>query len=322
MATVPAALRWLANKEDTLDGVHSGIAPASLGAYGYHNSRQRHMDGVTTYGRNDYSVQLPPDKRGNAKDFSAIDWSHTRSKMKLYTGRLVKAADARDPRMRYLREFFGTTNGTTVTGRSHTSPGGKWGPSTADRSHLSHIHKSFFREFANSMAAVEAVFSVESGESLSAYLIRTVGGSDMIGLKEGDKGPQVSALQVMLGHMGFYDPGKEDKNIDGDWGPNTSKAVLAMRKSQGSNASTGDEMTYYAYPQLIRAYAKWSNTGLIEDAVEAAGKALNSEIKKLQAELQILRERLEDVQVPGPGPAPEPTFPTQIRGAFVVESVQ
>src|SRR5690554_4870641 len=137
MARASASLRWLAGKEQALAGVHSGIAPATVSAYGYHNSGQRHLAGLTVYGPRDYSVQQPADRRGDATLYSAIDWSHNQANMRLYTGRLVAAADRGDLRMRFLREFYGTVNNRTVVGRIHDSPDATWRASSADLSHLS-----------------------------------------------------------------------------------------------------------------------------------------------------------------------------------------
>jgi hypothetical protein len=72
-------------------------------------------------------------------------------------------------------------------------------------------------------------------------------GDDMIGLKRGDKGANVQALQYVLSDAGF-NPGEKD----GQYGANTAKQVLAMRKSTGSAATDGDELTAAAYAQLLR----------------------------------------------------------------------
>lgn len=77
------------------------------------------------------------------------------------------------------------------------------------------------------------------------------GGKNMIGgLKQGDRGPGVVALQNMLNRAGFS-PGK----IDGIYGGQTSTAVLACRKSMGSKATQGSEITGDAYAQIHAAVA-------------------------------------------------------------------
>lgn len=82
-------------------------------------------------------------------------------------------------------------------------------------------------------------------------LVAAFGGGDMIGLRRGDKGDRVKGLQGTLWYAGF-DPGR----VDGDYGPKTAAAVLAMRRSQGSDADDGDHFTGWAYAQLMKALAK------------------------------------------------------------------
>lgn len=72
--------------------------------------------------------------------------------------------------------------------------------------------------------------------------------SDVIDLKVGDEGEAVKALQYMLRRAGF-DP----LGADGIYGKNTAAAVLAMRRSQGSNADDGNRITGAAYDQLLAA---------------------------------------------------------------------
>jgi hypothetical protein len=76
-------------------------------------------------------------------------------------------------------------------------------------------------------------------------------GGDMIGLKRGDEGEEVLGLQYVLADAGF-DPGAKDRV----YGPKVSAAVLACRKSLGSSAKDGDEITGTAYAQILRALIK------------------------------------------------------------------
>lgn len=69
----------------------------------------------------------------------------------------------------------------------------------------------------------------------------------------GDKGIHVGALQIMLSVMKFY-----TGTIDNDYGPATSAAVLAMRKSRGSSATSGDAFSQSAHEQLLAAHAIWA----------------------------------------------------------------
>jgi len=79
----------------------------------------------------------------------------------------------------------------------------------------------------------------------------TLMGGDMIGLKRGDEGEAVLALQYVLADAGF-DPGAKDRV----YGPKVAAAVLACRKSLGSSATDGDEVTGTAYAQILRALIK------------------------------------------------------------------
>lgn len=75
-------------------------------------------------------------------------------------------------------------------------------------------------------------------------------GEDMIGLKRGDEGEQVKALQAILRYAGY------DIEVDGDYGPATSAVVLTMRRDQGSSVTSGETFTGWAYAQLHRALAQ------------------------------------------------------------------
>ena len=78
------------------------------------------------------------------------------------------------------------------------------------------------------------------------------GEDDMLGLKQGDKGERVKLLQAMLKYAGHEPVGGQD----GDYGPQTAKSVLAVRKSVGSTATSGKEVNYWAAAQIHRAVAR------------------------------------------------------------------
>lgn len=88
----------------------------------------------------------------------------------------------------------------------------------------------------------------------------TSGDEEMLGLKQGDKGEAVKALQTSLRHAGFgshlgkHGPAKD--GVDGHYGSGTSKAVLACRKWVGSSASSGKSVTGSAAAQIRRAVAR------------------------------------------------------------------
>lgn len=80
----------------------------------------------------------------------------------------------------------------------------------------------------------------------------------MIGLKRGDRGERVKALQATLRYAGFADTVGE---VDGIYGPATAAGVLAARRSVGSSVSSGDEVTGYAWAQIMRALARAEGGG-------------------------------------------------------------
>lgn len=144
----------------------SGIAPAYPSAYGYHNSRDAHLAGRTEQGRGDYSVQLPSDLSGNTGQyFCGLDLSGSTPTI---SKRLRAACDAKDPRVRPLREWFGSLDGKVVTGNTHnahTIDG--WRLTTADNSHLWHVHLSLFRCCAADLNVGRALADVILGKTFT-----------------------------------------------------------------------------------------------------------------------------------------------------------
>ncbi|MFW5415220.1 N-acetylmuramoyl-L-alanine amidase [Nocardiopsis sp. CNT-189] len=76
---------------------------------------------------------------------------------------------------------------------------------------------------------------------------------DMVGLREGDSGERVKFLQELL-EKGGHSVG--ESGIDGDYGPDTSKAVLAARKAEGSRQDFGDRVTGAAAKQIMSQFIK------------------------------------------------------------------
>lgn len=132
-----------------------GTGPDAFGArgnlrhtYGYHRSRRYNQ----AHNPNDYSIQLPADRIGDADWVSAFDFTPAlwgtpanRQQMASITRRMRSAAKARDPRVRQLREFAGTEDGrTVVTIDMQTGDDRK----PFDSTHLDHCHGSIFRGLA------------------------------------------------------------------------------------------------------------------------------------------------------------------------------
>lgn len=85
----------------------------------------------------------------------------------------------------------------------------------------------------------------------------TIEGDPLIGLKKGDKGEAVKALQELIKFAGQGSAlGKA--GVDGDFGSGTAEGLRLARKSVGSKASKGwgDNVTGHAYAQLIAAVAR------------------------------------------------------------------
>ncbi|WP_051065541.1 N-acetylmuramoyl-L-alanine amidase [Nocardiopsis potens] len=76
---------------------------------------------------------------------------------------------------------------------------------------------------------------------------------DMVGLREGDSGERVKFLQELLVKAGHS---VGESGIDGDYGPDTSKAVLAARKAEGSRQDFGDRVTGAAAKQIMSQFIK------------------------------------------------------------------
>jgi hypothetical protein len=104
---------------------------------------------------NDYSITQALDNTNldrnacSAADFVPGEWGSRDNRLRVaaITGRLLAAAQRRDPAMAALREFAGTLNGTAVVtydlGRNAFK-------SPFDSSHLDHVHLSFWRSRARS----------------------------------------------------------------------------------------------------------------------------------------------------------------------------
>lgn len=213
---------------------------------GYHNTRAANQ----AQWPGNYSIRLALDLQGPGDKAAAIDYTMSDAEMRKRTGYLRDAANARDPRLAAVREFYGTLDSRTVFGRIKDSRTGPWRASTSDNSHLWHIHISLFRSYVDVWEELAPVLSVLAGESQQE-------GETMLGLREGDTGDRVKVLQYKLYRAG-YPPvkGDLDRSVDGVYGPATSAAVLACRKAQGSSATHGRVVDYWAVVQIDSALAE------------------------------------------------------------------
>ncbi len=226
MTTEPPALRYMWNR------FHDNIASAKLG--GIHAVKKGYHESVIYNLRNypnNYSVELSLDRnvQGILREYSrAIDLSlATRADMIKYTKRLrASALDPKDNRLNCLREFYGTIDGENVYGLIHDGFNADWHISSADDSHLSHLHLSFFAMFCNNELMVDGVLSVLFGVSWEEWL----GGSLGVALsKKGDSGQDVKFWQLMHNKVAkYFNPDVTLVEVDGDYGPNTARAVAAF----------------------------------------------------------------------------------------------
>jgi peptidoglycan hydrolase-like protein with peptidoglycan-binding domain len=162
--------------------------------------------------------------------------------------------------MEPVREFYGTLNGSTVVGRTHNGDY-NWQFETSDNSHTWHVHLSFLRKYSNDAKALQGVAAVIIGQTS----VKDV--NPLIGLKKGDKGEAVKGLQSMLRYAGFY-----LGSVDGNYGSGTASALLACRKSQGSDkANGGDAVDGWAFTQLHKALIKAEVGTISKGATGPAG---------------------------------------------------
>jgi len=143
--------------QQLFDTVKQRMPSAALGGIyankpGYHNARNQLSSG-------DYSVQKPPDKEGDGWAAAALDITPNAADQKTMSQRLLNAKN--DSRMAPIREFFGSTNGTSVCGWDYY--GGY--AVTSDSSHLWHVHISVLRKYTNDVAALQKVADVITGVS-------------------------------------------------------------------------------------------------------------------------------------------------------------
>ena len=113
---------------------------------GYHNKR----DALPS---SDYSVQQPDDQAGSGQNASGLDITLNPADMRHLTQRLIDLTHAADPRIQVMREFFGTQDGHTVTGRDVRT----MRVITSDPSHTWHVHASLFRRWAGDHTAMDAL---------------------------------------------------------------------------------------------------------------------------------------------------------------------
>lgn len=196
---------------------------------GYHNT----VNANKTSWPGTYSIRLPLDLNSGPMDKArAIDLTMSDSEMRYRTGLLkTSALDPVDDRLKGVREFIGTLNSAQVICYIKDDEDGPWRyDGGRDSSHLWHIHISFFTAYCAIWdLAVEAVLSVLSGETYSAWLLRKgLGGTTNMLCYYGDgkangKSDIVMALQCLIRALN-----PAIITIDGEYGDQTAAALRTL----------------------------------------------------------------------------------------------
>lgn len=149
-----------------------------------------------------------------------------------------------------LRDLIDNAGALGITGCIYNrlrydakSPGGRYYGGV--HPHYDHIHWEQTDSHSRNLTRSE-VFAILDSTG-SEYLTM------LAPCKKGDKGEHVAALQVMLRSAGFA---AQVGEVDGVYGDQTSAAVLAMRQSQGSTATSGDAFEKWGHEQLLAAHIK------------------------------------------------------------------
>lgn len=142
-----------------------------------------------------YSVRYAIDREAPRDKARAIDLTMNATWMRTITRRLLDGAAARDPRMRCVKEFYGSLDGVHVVGRLKDSPDGPYRSGSSDSSHTWHVHIGLLTPFVDDMEAMMGLASLLSGESLADYLEGTMK-QDLP--RHGDTGTWVGFFQRLV----------------------------------------------------------------------------------------------------------------------------
>lgn len=287
---ITAEMWWLwLELERVIPGVRLGGIYANKS--GYHNTVNANL----ARWPGNYSVRYAIDRSNPRTKARAIDLTMNSTWMRTITRRLLDGAARQDPRMRCVREFYGSLDGRTVVGRIKNGPDEEFRPESSDSSHTWHEHLGLHTPFVDDMEAMRGLLSLLSGEDSDDYMEGTM---SILGLRRGDSGAdntelrhRILKLQYDLDNAGF-DPGEKD----GEYGGNTAAAVLACRKSMGSSATDGDWITGAAANQIGRALIRAEARKVAPPAVPP-GSATDAQVAAAVA--AYLREH-----PPAPGKTP------------------
>ena len=165
---IPDTIGWFQAECLKLGGVSGGIYANKKG---FHNTVNNNL---ATWPDN-YSVNpaIPELRNGPRDKARAFDWTFSEAQTKNYfrinkfCTLLDAASRARDPRLRWLYEWFGTKDGANIGWNVWKNRF-----SSSDDSHDWHIHFSVVTAYLLNQAGPSGVLSVLKGETLAAYQAR------------------------------------------------------------------------------------------------------------------------------------------------------
>jgi hypothetical protein len=209
---------------------------------GYHNTRKANKAKWPT----NYSIKLDLDKQGPDDKAAALDITFpAESDMEKYTDRLRDAFAVGDDRLASLKEFYGTLNGEKVFGLGKKSRNGTPYETSADSSHLWHIHLSFFRADVENWDRLKGIYEVLLGkapekpskpsvpatpkpttpQNSQDWTVKLIMALPTI--KSGAEGADAKRAQALLVANG------RKLSIDGKFGPVSVRDTKAFQKAKG-----------------------------------------------------------------------------------------
>lgn len=221
-----------------------------------------------------YSVILMLDLKGPVSKARAIDYTMTDEEMKLATRRMRESAlDPNDDRLACVREFYGTLDGTDVYGLIKTDLDGPWESSTADDTHLWHMHIGIFGEFVDNWPMLAGIISVLSGEKYTDWKK-----NEML-VKFGDSGEDVKYWQSLYNSVReITDKKLPEIKVDGDYGQATANAFTAfVRVGGGQDSYLGQSTPPWFVLRLQQAFILKTTMATLPTFPEAMIKDLVNE---------------------------------------------
>lgn len=271
---------------------------------GYHNTVAANLARWAS----NYSVRLAIDKQAPRDKARAIDFTLSTAQMKVVTKRLADAAARNDPRLKAVREFYGTLNGTVVYGRSKDGPTGAWRASSADSSHTWHIHISIFTPYVDDWAALAGILAVIAGADGSIPW-----GGDMFLPEHGDDNDGVRFWQRVLLFVGEKLP---KYGADGSYGDEMAAAVTSFWKKRTGKDYHGRSITSDVAMRLLERKEEIVAERVAARLIKAAGTGASVDDAKIAAAVAAYLQ----ANPPAPG-APGKT-PTRVKLAQYADVVE